>query len=41
VFWVFKGVWVVGKHLPVDGTPRIIAFSEMTALEVLRCLPIY
>jgi hypothetical protein len=41
VFWVFRGVHVGGKHLSVDGTPRIIAFSEMTALEVLRCLLIY
>jgi hypothetical protein len=38
---VFRGVQVVGKHLPVDENSLIIAFSEMTALEVLRCLPIY
>jgi hypothetical protein len=32
---------VVGKHLPVDGNARIIAFSEVTALGVFRCLPIF
>jgi hypothetical protein len=39
VFKVFLGVQVVGKHLPVDGSIRIIVISSWKILAVLRCLP--